>query len=227
MHYHPPHDLRAIVAEHRAWSSRHADALSSQFRPRVNDRFPVRRDRLSIGYVSGDFRHHSVAHFLMPLLERHDPANFKIFGYSNVQRPDKFTERMKCSCHAWRDISALSDQEVATLVCADGVDVLVDLSGHTSGNRLLVFARRPAPVQVTYLGYPDTTGMSAIDYRLTDALADPPGMTDSLNVERLWRLATCAWCYHAPEEAPEIRRAKAGQSPLDVSTPCQRSAPRS
>ncbi len=103
------------------------------------------------------------------------------------------------------NIVSLTDEPVAQMVRADGIDILVDLSGHTGGNRLLVFARKPAPIQVTYLAYPNTTGMNAIDYRFTDALADPPGMTDHLNAEKLWRLPACNWCFQPPDNAPEIR----------------------
>jgi predicted O-linked N-acetylglucosamine transferase (SPINDLY family) len=117
---------------------------------------------------------------------------------------------MKRSCEVWRSIFGLGDEVVANLVRSDGIDILVDLSGHTGGNRLLVFARRPAPIQVTYLGYASTTGMTAMDYRLTDALADPPGMTDHLNVEKLWRLPVCAWCYEPPEDAPDIQPRREG-----------------
>jgi predicted O-linked N-acetylglucosamine transferase (SPINDLY family) len=115
------------------------------------------------------------------------------------------TERIKRSCDTWRNIVGVADEAVAKLVRSDGIDILVDLSGHTNGNRLLVFARKPVPIQVTYLGYANTTGMKAIDYRLTDALSDPPGMTDQLNTEKLWRLPICAWCYQPPEIAPDIQ----------------------
>jgi predicted O-linked N-acetylglucosamine transferase (SPINDLY family) len=192
-----------ILAEHQAWSDRHARPLMSEIIPHANERSPDRR--LRIGYVSADFRRHSVGHFFLPLLENHDRRKFEVFCYSNVQYPDDLTERMKRSCDAWRDIISLGDAEAANLIRSDGMDILVDLSGHTAGNRLRVFARKPAPVQVTYLGYANTTGMPAIDYRLTDALADPPGVTDHLNVEKLWRVPGCAWCYLPPEDAPEIQ----------------------
>jgi predicted O-linked N-acetylglucosamine transferase (SPINDLY family) len=117
---------------------------------------------------------------------------------------------MKRVCGNWRNILNLSDAEAANLIRSDAIDVLVDLSGHTANNRLLVFAAKPAPVQVTYLGYPNTTGMTAMDYRLTDALADPPGLSDELNVERLWRLPTCAWCYAPFENAPDVQPRASG-----------------
>jgi len=204
----PDMDAEAIFAEHRAWAERHAAAFARQTIAHANDRSPDRR--LRIGYLSADFRRHSVGYFLLWLLERHDHQNFEIVGYSNVQRPDDFTERMKRSCDSWRNIRAMKDEAVADLIRRDGIDILVDLSGHTAGGRLLVLARKPAPVQVTWLGYANTTGIPAIDYRLTDALADPPGAADALNVEKLWRLPTCAWCYHPPDEAPDVQARPAG-----------------
>ncbi|MGD0390044.1 MAG: tetratricopeptide repeat protein [Tepidisphaeraceae bacterium] len=203
LNYHPDMDAEAILAEHRAWSDRHAPPLTSEQLAYPNDRASDRR--LRIGYVSSDFRRHPVGYFFIPLLERHDRRMPEIFCYANVQRPDVLTERMKRSCEVWRNVFGLADEAVAQLVSSDRIDILVDLSGHTRGNRLRVFARKPAPIQVTYLGYANTTGMTAIDYRLTDALADPPGMTDALNVEELWRLPGCAWCYDPPEDAPEIQ----------------------
>jgi predicted O-linked N-acetylglucosamine transferase (SPINDLY family) len=203
LNYHPDRDAGEILAEHRAWSDRHARPLLLEMIPHANERSPERA--LRIGYISADFRWHSVGHFFMPLLEHHDRSIAQIFCYSNVLHPDDMTERMSRSCDVWRNIVGLADEAVAQLVRSDGIDILVDLSGHTARNRLGVFARKPAPIQVTYLGYANTIGMTAIDYRLTDALADPRGMTDELNVEKLWRLPGCAWCYHPPEDAPDIQ----------------------
>jgi protein O-GlcNAc transferase len=203
LNYHPNIDADQILAEHRAWADRHAHPLMGNRVPHSNDRAPERR--LRIGYVSPDFRRHSVGYFTIPLLEHHDHQIFEIFCYSNVLRPDNMTERMKRYCDAWRNIVGVADDAVANMVRSDGIDILVDLAGHTAGGRLLIFARKPAPIQLTYLGYPNTTGMMAMDYRLTDALADPPGLTDHLNIEKLWRLPTCAWCYGPLEDAPDIR----------------------
>jgi predicted O-linked N-acetylglucosamine transferase (SPINDLY family) len=117
---------------------------------------------------------------------------------------------MSQDCKVWHNITGQSDEEVAQRIRSERIDILVDLSGHTSGNRLRVFARKPAPVQVSYLGYANTTGLPVIDYRLTDAHADPPGMTEGLNVEKLWRLPGCAWCFAAPEGAPEVKEREEG-----------------
>jgi len=203
LNYSTTFDAEAILAEHRAWSDRHARPLMSDDNSHANECLPDRR--LRIGYVSPDFRSHSISYFLIPLLEHHDRRMLELFCYANVQRPDDVTERIKRSCDIWRSIVGLGDDAIARLIRSDGIDILVDLSGHTAFNSLRVFARKPAPIQVTYLGYPNTTGIAAIDYRLTDALADPPGMTDDLNVEKLWRLPMCAWCYDPLLEAPEIQ----------------------
>jgi predicted O-linked N-acetylglucosamine transferase (SPINDLY family) len=202
LNYHPDIEAETILAEHKAWADRHARPHMGKRIPFANECLPERR--LRIGYVSPDFRRHSVGYFILPLLENHKRVNFEIFCYAGIERPDDMTERMKRCCDGWRDIISLTDEAAAKLVRSDGIDILVDLSGHTSGNRLGVFARKPAPIQVSYLGYANTTGMTAIDYRLTDALADPPGMTEQLNVENLWRLERCAWCYQPAEDAPEV-----------------------
>jgi protein O-GlcNAc transferase len=202
MMYDPKTSAETIFAEHQAWARRFAKGTGT-IAAHSNDRNPERR--LRVGYVSSDFRGHPVAFFVLPLLEHHDHANFEIYGYSHVSAPDKVTERAKRCCDEWRDIVGMTDEQLAERVRADCVDILVDLTGHTGNNRLLAFARKPAPVQVTYLGYPNTTGIEEIDYRLTDGLADPPGAADGLHVEKLWRLPGCAWCYEAPEDSPEVR----------------------
>jgi protein O-GlcNAc transferase len=190
-----------IAAEHRAWASRHFGVFELR---QAHVRRPTNQ-RLKIGYVSPDFCRHSVFFFLRRLLEKHDRRNFQIYCYANVARPDNFTERARAVSDVWRSILEMDDDAAAALIRSDEIDVLVDLAGHTAGNRLGVFAQRPAPVQVSYLGYANTTGMAAIEFRLTDAYADPPGMTERLNVETLWRLPVCAWCYEPPDIAPEVQ----------------------
>jgi predicted O-linked N-acetylglucosamine transferase (SPINDLY family) len=159
---------------------------------------------LRVGYVSADFRQHSVAFFIEPVIEAHDRRGFEVICYSNVAWPDAVTMRMRKLADQWRDIARRCDEDVAEQIRRDGVDILVDLAGHTDGNRLLVFARKPAPVQVTYLGYPDTTGLRTMDYRLTDAYADPPGETEPYHSEELVRLARCFLCYRPATESPEV-----------------------
>ncbi len=190
-----------LLAEHRLWAKRYTAGLAEVPRPPV-DRDPERR--LRIGYVSGDFRNHPIASFLEPILAAHDRQAVEIVCYADVPAPDHTTERLRRHSHTWRPIAAMSDGAVAGLVRADRIDILVDLTGHTTMRpRLRVFAVRPAPVQATYLGYPGTTGLSTIDYRITDAVADPVGEPEA-HSERLLRLPGCFCCYAPPEAAPEV-----------------------
>ena len=200
-HYRAGTDPLELTAEHRRWNEQHAKPLAAFAALHRNSRDPARK--LRVGYVSGDFRQHSVACFFLPLLESHDRDQFEVHCYSNVRVPDSVTGRIKSLADGWRDLTGLSDAEVAELVREDGIDILVDLAGHTDGNRLLVFARKPAPVQVTALGYPGTTGLDLMDHRLTDGIADPVGTTEHLHSERLVRVPGCAWCYE-PDETPEV-----------------------
>jgi protein O-GlcNAc transferase len=151
--------------------------------------------RLRIGYVSGDFRDHAVNYFFEPLMRHHQKADFEFFAYAHMHVEDAVTARLRDGFDIWRNIVAMSDDAVADLIEADGIDILIDLSGHMAANRLLVFARKPAPIQATWLGFTTTTGVSAIDYRITDPYADPPGMTEQLNTETLWRLPSTFCCY--------------------------------
>jgi protein O-GlcNAc transferase len=168
----------------------------------ANPRDPERR--LRIGYVSADFRTHSVGYFLSTIFREHDDAAVETYCYSGVGDEDDQTSFYKSRAARWRSTIGLSDDDLAAAVRQDGIDILVDLSGLTNGNRLAVFARRPAPIQVTWLGYPDTTGLATMDYRLTDAIVDPPGAADSLSSERLIRLPDGFHCYTAPESAPDV-----------------------
>jgi predicted O-linked N-acetylglucosamine transferase (SPINDLY family) len=193
---------RQVFDEHREWARRHAARYSSNLIGHANSREPERR--LRIGYVSGDFRHHSVAQFFEPVLAGHARSRFEIFCYYNLSRADETTERLRRSADRWCEIASLGDDAVADRVRADGIDILVDLSGHTKFNRLLVFARKPAPVQATWLGYLNTTGLDAIDYRITDGRASPEGLLDEFHSERLVRLPDSQWCYQAPSDCPDV-----------------------
>jgi len=159
---------------------------------------------MNIGYLSPDFKRHSVACFIEPLLAAHDRSRFKIFGYSGVSNSDPVTERIKGLCEEWRDVSRLGDDWIADRTRADRIDILVDLAGHTGEGRPLLFAHKLAPVQVTWLGYPNTTGIAAIDYRLSDAVADPEGAADRFHVEKLVRLPGGFLCYAPAPEAPAV-----------------------
>ena len=177
LHFHRDYDAQSIAEEHRRWSREHAEPLKKCVRPHANDRNPERR--LRIGYVSADSCRHPVGRFILPLLAHHDKRQVEVFAYAQVRSPDSLTERSRSCADVWRSIVGLSDDQAADMIRRDRIDILVDLAGHTAGNRLLMFARKPAPVQATYLGYPDTTGLSVMDYRLTDAYADAPGKPTS------------------------------------------------
>ena len=158
-----------------------------------NDKNPQKR--LKIGYVSPDFKSHSVNFFFEPLLNAHNRNDFEVYGYASVESKDYVTARLEKSFDHWRDIFPMDDDAVADLIHRDGIDILIDLAGHTGSNRLLVFARKPAPVQVTWLGYPGTTGVKAIDYRIVDPYTAPPGVGEDLSAEKLWRMPDIFCCY--------------------------------
>ncbi len=202
LNYHPAWTPRAIFDEHRHWGETYAPRPEKQ-PPHTNTPEPERR--LRVGYVTPDLRSHSVAYFIEPILARHDRDRYEIFCYIEMPRPkhDATTERLKKLCAGWVDTCGLSDRALAERMRSDGIDILVDLAGHTAHNRIQAFAYRPAPVQPTYLGYCNTTGLPAIDYRLTDEWADPPGQ-DAFHTERLVRLAGGFLCYRPPDAAPEI-----------------------
>ena len=194
-------DPARVFAEHRRWYERHASALR-QFRRWNNP--PDAQRRLRVGYVSPDLCEHSVARFLEPVFLEHDRERFEIACYADVPHPDATTARLRQLCARWSGTSGLSHEQLAQRIHEDRVDILVDLAGHTANNRLLAFARKPAPLQVSWLGYPNTTGLPSIDYRLTDARADPPGMTEALHTETLVRLPESFLCYRCPEDAPDV-----------------------
>jgi len=202
MQFHPGCDAAAVAEEAQHWNVRHAAPLRKEMLPHANDRSPGRR--LRIGYVSPDFRNHVVGRFLLPLVEQHDHREFEIFGYADVPVADGVTQRLRACADAWRSIVGRTDREVAEMIRADGIDVLVDLSLHMAGNRLLAFARKPAPVQVSWLGYPGTTGLEAMDYRLTNAHLDPPGVNDAFYSERCVRLPEACCCYQPTGPTPEV-----------------------
>lgn len=188
------------AALHASWGSR-LSALAAPFRTgHRNDSNPERR--LRVGYVSADFCAHSVAFFLAPFLAHVDPSGFEVFCYSNGRRADRTTLQFKAFAHGWRDIAGRQDADVAEAIRSDQIDILVDLSGYSAGGRMSLFAMKPAPVQVTWLGYPHTTGLAEIDYRLTDSLVDPPGCED-LYVETLWRPFSSFLCYAPPDPCPD------------------------
>ena len=166
-------------------------------KPFNNSKDPERIIR--IGYLSPDFCKHAVHYFLEPLLVNLDRNNFEVFAYSNTPREDGVTERIKKEVDHWRDVRFISDDAIADLIESDKIDILIDPTGHTGQNNLEIFARKPAPIQLSWMGYPATTGMKAMDYKITDPYAEPLGMTEHLNVETLWRMPEIFCCYQAGE----------------------------
>jgi predicted O-linked N-acetylglucosamine transferase (SPINDLY family) len=211
LQYHPKYDAAAILAEYKMWDDRYARPLRI-VKPTLYPR--DRSRRLRIGYISADFRDHVAGWYLWPLLSRHDHARFEIYCYSNVARPDLMTQRLAKHADVWREIHQLNDDAAAEMIRADQLDVLVDLSMHTDNNRLLVLARQPAPVQVAWLAYPGTTGMSVIDYRLTDPYFDPPGKHDHWYAEKSVRLPKTFLCYEPMSSA--AFEMEAGPPPMET-----------
>ena len=200
LNYSPDYDAKTIYSEHICWGQMHSLPPVTPF----SDSNPDPARRLRVGYVSPDLCKHSVAFFFEPLLTNHDPAKFETFCYSDVAKPDAVTQRLQDAASHWRVIKGMDDRQLAEQIRLDGIDIMVDLTGHTANSRLIVFTARPAPVQVSYLGYPNTTGVPAIDYRLTDAWADPPGITDNHHTETLIRLADGFLCYQPAEDTPPV-----------------------
>jgi predicted O-linked N-acetylglucosamine transferase (SPINDLY family) len=198
-------DVAQLYEAQKAWGDRVIARVKVSARQSfANTREPERC--LRIGFVSPDFRRHSVSYFFEPLLAHHDRAALDVFCYAEVARPDDVTARIKAVAPHWRSTVGHSDAEVAKMVTADAIDILIDVAGHFGGNRLPVFALRPAPVQVTWFGWPGTTGLSAIDYRFTDALADPEG-AERYHVETLLRLPQGYFCWRPAADAPGVSEA--------------------
>ncbi|HEY8025155.1 MAG TPA: tetratricopeptide repeat protein [Burkholderiaceae bacterium] len=191
----------AMFAEHRSFAERFETPLLLHRRVHTNAAEPGKR--IKLGYVSPDFRRHSVAHFMLPVIEHHDRQQFEIYCYYNRPDGDEYTQRFVESADHFLSCASMSDEDLAERIRADGIDILVDLAGHTGGNRLPVFARKPAPVQVTYLGYIDTTGLAAMDYRLTNGDADPPG-NEAFYSEKLFRLPRLWWTFRPAPDLPEV-----------------------
>jgi protein O-GlcNAc transferase len=197
--YYPP---QRVFDEHLKWARLRGDAEVRGSQEVAVDQDPDRP--LRIGYVSGDFRTHSVSYFFEALLASHDSRTTHVTCYSDVATPDQVTLRIQRRADEWRHICGLPNADVAKTIRADRIDILVDLVGHTSTNRMELFVAKPAPIQLTYLGYPNTTGLSTMDYRITDGWADPPGETERYHAERLIRLAGGFLCYRPPEGTPDV-----------------------
>ena len=200
LHYFPELDPQMIFEEHKRWGLRHAPISMAKL---SHDNTAEPERRLRIGYISPDFRKHPVSHYIEPLLDEHDREAVKVYGYGNIRRPDSTTHRLQSKFDCYRDIYGLSDEAVVHIIEQDKIDILVELAGHTDYNRLLVLARKPAPIQVTYLGYYDTTGIQAIDYLLTDSQLTPPE-SQKFYIEQLFPLPGGVCSYKPPEKAPAV-----------------------
>jgi protein O-GlcNAc transferase len=204
LHYDPAAEPRAIFDEHVRWAQQHAEPFA-EIRPHEredNDDRPLR-----IGYVSADLHEHPIAYFIEPVLRSHDRTRFEIFCYNDSPRTDVVHQRLRAIGNTWRDVAFHSDHHLVDQIRADGIDILVDLAGHTARNRLLAFARKPAPVQITWLGYPNTTGMRTIDYWLSDDHLNPTGQTsNALATEQILRLPDTFACYQPPADAPQVNK---------------------
>jgi protein O-GlcNAc transferase len=194
--FHPGFDSQAILRECRAFDEKLARPLAGDIRPHLNDQNPDRR--LRVGFLSPDFRNHVQVYFTAPLLANLDRGDVEIHCYADVKEPDYITARLKTYGTVWRNVAGISDTAIADGIRSDRVDILVDLTMHMAGGRPLVFARKPAPVQVAWLAYPGTTGLSAMDYRLTDPHLDPGNDEDYS--EKSLRLSDTFWCYDALAE---------------------------
>jgi len=208
LNFYPDCSPDLIFLEHKRWAASQkmsACKCSGSRVPYTNNRS---HDRcLKVGYVSPDFRAHPVANFIEPVLANHDPEKVEIFCYSNlasvVESNDLVTERIKSMVGNWVNIHGRSDADVFKLITDDKIDILVDLSGHSENNRLSLFLKKPAPIQVTYLGYPNTTGLEEMDYLLTDEIIDPPGRSNRYT-EKILYLQNGFACYFHNRDSPDV-----------------------
>jgi protein O-GlcNAc transferase len=201
-------EAQPIREECVRWNARFAAPLVRCEADAARDLSPDRR--LKVGYLSPDFREHCQALFTVPLLSHHDRAVLEVYCYSSAERPDPLTRRIAEYADGWRDVRALDDAQLCRAIRDDGIDILVDLTMHMAGGRPLVFARKPAPLQIAWLAYPGTTGMDAIDYRLSDPRLDPDGYEQHYT-ERTLRLADSFWCYDPLTEVPEANALPAAE----------------
>ncbi|WP_428940131.1 tetratricopeptide repeat protein [Fontivita pretiosa] len=196
-------DPAALYAAHLEYARIHADPLASEIQPHPNDRSPDRK--LKIAYISQDFRQHPVAIFIEPILRHHNRANFEVYCYSDVASPDATSERLQSLADHWVDVRGVNNRILAEMLRQERIDILIDLTAHSNGGkRMGLLARKPAPVQVSYLGYAGTTGLGTVDWRITDVHIDPPGLTDAYNSERLARLPRTQWVYCPPQPCPDV-----------------------
>jgi len=204
LHYSDQVKPDEIARTHREWGERFQKAVVGDPEGLLPIAEANPHRRLRIGYVSADFRRHSVAYFLEPILAGHDAERFETFCYSTLYHPDEVTDRLRGWAHHWRDVHDLSDSDAVTAIRSDRIDVLIDLCGHTWGARPGIFARRGAPIQMIYLGYPDTSGIPEMDFRIVDLQTDPPTKAEALHTERLLYLPRTQWCFRPDARMPRV-----------------------
>ncbi|HXR77868.1 MAG TPA: tetratricopeptide repeat protein [Bryobacteraceae bacterium] len=200
MYFDPALQPAEILAEHRAWAAKFAEPLASAIQTHANDRNPDRP--LRIGYVSHDLSHHVVGWFMEPILRNHDRDNYHVICYATGRADDELSQRLREHVRGWRIAHNMNDEQLAQLIRQDQIDVLIDLTLHMRGSRLPMFARRPAPVQITHLAYCGTSGMTAINWCITDPQLSPEGLNDSFFTEKLLRLDGSYWCYEPSADSP-------------------------
>ncbi len=204
----PAYSAQTIFAEHQRFYQQHAAKLT--FEP--PEIIKGKERPLKIGYVSGDFHRHSVMYFLQAILKYHDNTQFEIYCYHSGTKIDEISHWIQNTVQHWITCAYLSDEALATQIREDNIDILVDLAGHTAHNRLLMFARKPASVQISYLGYPNTTSLETMDYRIVDNYVDPKGQTEQFSSETLLRMPHSYFCYTPPENSPEVNELPALQN---------------
>lgn len=194
-----------LFREHRGWAEHHTNQDAEQTQPaKAPADIAADRRKLRIGYVSPDLRLHSVCYFLIPLLENHDKQRFEIYCYSDVDNPDQTTVKIRQLSDHWRDVRGKPAAHVQQLIQQDQIDILIDLAGHTMGNRMELFALRSAPLQASWLGYPETTGLTTVDYKIADQIVWPDSEDGQYASERILRLPNGYHCYLAPPGCPDI-----------------------
>lgn len=197
-----------MLAEHAEWGNRHAafgEPADNSYVSHSKQWCRSDSDRIRIGYVSADFCGHPVGRIVSGVFRRHDRGSVEVFCYDNGSEKDEINSALRNHVDHWLDVEAMNDELLAERIRSDEIQVLVDLSGHTRNHRLQLFGHKPAPVQATWLGYLNTTGVKAIDWRITDARADPPPQSKQWHVERLWYLPDCPWIWEPPPHfSPEV-----------------------
>jgi predicted O-linked N-acetylglucosamine transferase (SPINDLY family) len=200
LNYLPDVDQQMVFDEHNRWGQIRTPAGRARI---SHNNVPDSDRRLRVGYISPDFHNGSVAYFFESLLDGHNNKAVEVYGYGSVKSPDQITKRLKQKFDYYRDICGVDDEMAARMIEQDRIDILVDIAGHTNSNRLPVLTYKPAPIQISYLGYPNTTGSKAVDYRFTDSLADLPE-SQEFYTEELIFLPNGFLCYRPPDFAPPV-----------------------